>query len=648
MVYMKKHLLPGLIALLFVLAACAPAPSPGATTETPAPTVTPQPLPSPTPAPRGLTVCLGREPNTLYLYGNPNNAARSVLAAIYDGPMDVVSYQYQPVILERRPSFTNGDARIASVEVRRGEMIVDANGVLRPLDFGVRVRPSGCYAADCAIEYQGGLIKMDQLVVTFSLLPNLTWSDGVPLTAYDSVYAFQLDAHPDTPTSKYLTDRTYTYEAVDDLSVEWWSVPGFIYHDYPAAFWSPLPKHLLEETAPADLPQSPIASRAPVGWGPYILREWLPGDRIVLDKNPNYFRANEGLPYFDFIVYRFTSSLDQALADLQNGACDVLDPSLAPETAMPDLLQLQSEGKIQLATALTDIMERIDFGIRPAAYDNGYAPGPGGDRPDFFGDVRTRQAFALCLDRQAIIDQVLFGLSSIPSSFVPPAHPLYFPLARQYAYDPEAGKALLDAVGWRDTDNDPATPRVAVNISGIPNQTPLILSYRTTNTEQRRQASDLAAASLSACGIQVTLEYTAPVEFYAEGPGGPLFGRQFDLAQYAMAVPSGLQPPCDWFTSTQIPTAANRWQGVNVSGYNNAEYDRFCLAARAALPETERYYQNYENIQAAFAEGLPSIPLYWRVRIAAASPAVCDFALDTSAAFLWNLETLSAAPCVDG
>ncbi len=638
---MKKSLITTLMVLSFAIAACAPALTPAAPTS---PTSPPTLPPAPTPAPAQLTVCLGREPNTLYVYGNPNSAARSVLAAIYDGPIDVVSYQYQPIILERRPSFTNGDARIASVEVKRGDMVVDTNGLLRPLDNGVRVRPSGCNSPDCAVEYQGGTLNMDQLVVTFNMLPGLQWSDAAPLTAYDSVYAFQVDAHPGTPTGKYLTDRTLAYEAVDDNAVEWWGVPGFIYQDFPTAFWPPLPKHALEQTAPADLPQSEAASRAPLGWGPYQLDDWVPGQSITLRKNPNYYRAAEGLPNYDIVTYRFLSSLDQALGDLQTGACDILDPSLAPEQAVAALLDLQTAGKAQLAAAQTAVMERIDLGVRPAGYDNGYTPGAGGDRPDFFGDVRTRQALALCLDRQSIIDQVLFGLSSVPDSFVPAAHPLYFPLTRQYPYDPEAGRALLDAAGWRDTDGDPATPRVAVNIPGIQNQTPLTLSYRTTSVEQRRQSSDLAAQSLSACGVQVELMYLDPGELYAEGPGGPLFGRQFDLAQYAMAVPAGLQPPCEWFTSAQIPTASNRWLGVNISGYGNAEYDRFCQAARAALPETEKFYQNFEDAQAAFAEGLPSIPLYWRVRVAAAAPGVCGFALNPSAAFLWDIETISPCP----
>ena len=59
--------------------------------------------------------------------------------------------------------------------------------------------------------------------------------------------------------------------------------------------------------------------------------------------------------------------------------------------------------------------EHIDFGIEPASYDDGYQPAF--DRPDLFGDARLRQAFALCIDRQRIVDTVLDGLSAVPDSY---------------------------------------------------------------------------------------------------------------------------------------------------------------------------------------------------------------------------------------
>ncbi len=87
---------------------------------------------------------------------------------------------------------------------------------LTALAAGTRVRPSSCRSDDCVITYDGASpLKMDQMIVTFHMRTDLTWSDGTPLTADDSVYAYQLAADKDTPGSKVLVDRTQTYEATD-------------------------------------------------------------------------------------------------------------------------------------------------------------------------------------------------------------------------------------------------------------------------------------------------------------------------------------------------------------------------------------------------------------------------------------------------
>ena len=73
------------------------------------------PAPTPTPVVRSLTICLGEEPNTLYPYGSLNASARSVLSAVYDGPMDVVEYGYEPIILEKIPALEDGDAQVTEL-----------------------------------------------------------------------------------------------------------------------------------------------------------------------------------------------------------------------------------------------------------------------------------------------------------------------------------------------------------------------------------------------------------------------------------------------------------------------------------------------------------------------------------------------------
>ncbi len=624
----------GLLLILAVgLSACGGGEvSPVSPSATPAPSATPTEAP-----PRVLTVCLGQEPPTLFPVGNLSASAQSVLAAVYDGPIDTNSYAYQPVILEKLPSLADGDAQVTAVSVYVGDEVVDADGVPVTLAPGVRVRPAGCRSADCAIVYDGrGEIQMDQMVVDFRLRPGLTWSDGAPLTAYDSVYAYLLAANPDLPGSKYLTDRTRAYEAADDLTVQWWGKPGYLDPTYFLNFWSPLPRHLWETFAPDELPEVDIAAVTPLGWGPYVIEEWIRGEQIVLSRNARYFRADEGLPRFDTLVFRFVPDAETAVSMLVAGECDLLDPSVRLEGQVSLLQSLEAQGQAQLLVASTPVMERIDFGIRPASYDDGYLAGR--DRPDYFGDVRVRQAIAQCIDRQRIVEEVLAGFSEVPASYLPAGHPLYNASLTPLPYDVAAANRLLDQAGWIDHDNDPATPRQAWGAANVLNGTPLEVTYLTTGAAQRVQTATLVADSLAACGVRLRVEYLAPEALYAPGPEGPLFGRAFDLAQFAMGS-GGNWPSCLWFSSREVPTAANYWVGTNLSGYSNPGFDAACQALNQFLPDDPAYRQAYQDTQALFARDLPVLPLYWRLKVAAARPGLVNYALDpTAASALWNIE----------
>ena len=624
-----------LVLLAVLLAACGPK-----GTATPTPNSTPvSSTPTPTPVPpRTLTVCLGEEPASLYPFGNLSSAARSILAAIYDGPIDTNSYGYQPVILQKLPSLADGDAQISAVSVYVGDEVVDAGGLPVTLAPGVRVRPSGCRSDDCAILYDGkGEIQMNQMAVNFSLLPGLYWSDGMPLTVEDSVYSYKLATYFDTPGSKFLVDRTKAYEAVDEQTVQWWGKPGYLDPTYFTNFWTPYPKHLWSQYTPGELPDAEVAARKPVGWGAYVVDDWVSGDHVTLKKNLFYFRASEGLPKFDTLIFRFITTPETAVSELIAGKCDLLDASLHLDGQAGILESFASQDQLKAIFAPTDVMERLDFGIRPASYDDGYNLGAG-SRPNFLGDKRVRQAIAMCLDRQQVVDTVLYGLTTAPNSYVPASHPLYNPDVKTYPFDVAAASQLLEQAGWRDEDNDPGTPRQAWGVADIPAGTPLVLNYRTTGAAQRRQVSEILAGSLARCGIQVNLQYYDPTELYAQGPDGPLFGRKFDLAEFAMGS-TDVEPPCEWFISDEIPNAANHWVGANISGYTSAAYDAACLTAKGALPGEAAYATGYHNAQAIFAEDLPIVPLYWRLKVAASRLDFCNFSLDpTAASDLWNLE----------
>jgi len=620
-----------LIAISMILPACTPQ-----ETEIPVipqvPTETPPPLSTPTPASRSLTICLGDEPDTLYPYGGLNSAARSVLSAIYDGPMDIVEYGYEPVILEKIPSIEDGDAQIAAVTINAGDQVMDIRGDLVSLTAGVKVRPSECRGDDCIVTYDGSSsLKMDQMVVTFTMLEGLLWSDGTPVTADDSVYSYELASNNATPVSKFLIDRTQTYEAADEQTIQWWGMPGFIDPDYYTNFWMPLPRHAWEAFSAAELLQAEVSSKLPLGWGAYIIKEWKAGESIHLIKNLNYFRADSGLPKFDELTFLIMTDANAALTALTDGTCDLLDPSVRLDGQVGLLQKMQEEDQAKLLTAQTSTMEWLGIGIFPASYDNGYNASAKQDRPDIFADARTRQAIALCLDRQKVVDTVLFGLSQVPDTYLPPDHPLHNGNIQTYKFNPISGNQILQQVGWHDHDGDPSTPRQSLGVTNVPNGTPLLLNYVTSSATQRRQVTDIFTQSLAQCGIGLNPIYDTAVDLYAPGPTGPLFGRQFDLAEYSIGVNS-LEPQCGWFTAPQIPAEANSWVGTNISGYKNPTFDSACQQALQSLPN-EPDYALHQEAQAIFASDIPSIPLYLRLKVAASRPDFCGFSLDPSSPY---------------
>jgi len=624
-----------------ILASCQALP-----VEEPTPSLEPSPTavpPTPTALPeRSLVVCLQQEPATLYPYGGSSRSMWSVLEAVYDGPFDTNGFSTQPVIVEKMPAFADGDARIEPIAVFAGDMVINANGELVSLEAGSLVQPAGCSGPDCAVQWDGiSALEMDHLIVEYKLKTGLTWSDGAPLTANDSVYSFNLAADPATPVSRYQTNRTKDYAALDEQTIRWTGIAGYIPQRYETLFWMPLPQHVWGQTSAADLVTAEISSRAPLGWGAYTIAEWVVGDHIKLVKNPAYFRADEGLPYFDTLVYRFVGEqTDSNLAAMLSGECDVVDQADLLDEEIEVVSDLQKSNKLKAYIAAGPEWEQVSFGIRPSSYDDGYNPASG-DRTDLFADVRVRQALAMCMDRQQIVDRWLQGFSSVPATYLPPSHPLYLPDLSPISYDPIQGALLLDEAGWKDFDGDPTTPRTAAGVLNVPDGTVFSISYATTKAQLRIKIAELMAENLAECGVQLNVQYYEPADLYAPGPDGILFGRKFDLAQFGWE--SGVVPPCQFFESAQIPSLENNWLGVNVGGYSNPQFDAACQLARQTRPDqTELYANRQADVQRLFAAEMPVIPLYTRIKIALARPDMCAMQADATArSQMWNIESLN-------
>ena len=623
---------------------------------------------TPTPEPEGertLVICLGQEPDSMYKYGSDMLVASQVHEAIWDGGsdpggIDSGSFAYQPVLYEKIPSVADGDAVVNTVTVSEGDTIVDATQSPVTLEAGLMVVPAG---ETEPVEYTGGDIEMEQMAVTWKLLPDLQWSDGTPLTSSDIVYDFNLRADPDTNISKFLTDRTASLEATDDLTVVWTGLPGFKDGEYQAPGFEPSPEHVWGQFTAAELLEAEESSRLPVGYGPYVIEEWVQGDNIRLTKNPLYHRAAEGLPKFENLVFRIIGeNSNAAIAAVLAGECDIIDQTTQLEDQSELLLELQAGGQINPTFVTGTTWEHVDFGIQHIDYDDGYQQGS--DRPDFFSDLRTRQAFIMCMDRQALVDTITFGQSVVIDTYIPEQHPLFNPELTHYDFDVAAGSALLEEVGWMDTDGDPTTPRVAQGVANVPDGTELRVAYESTEATLRQQVTQILQASMAECGIAAEIQLYPASEWFADGPEGKLFGRRFDLGEFAWLT--GVTPPCDLYQSRETPgdpagtwisimnpeageqPFPSGWGGQSNTGFFNAEYDAVCDLALTSLPGQPEYDQAHLDAQAMFAEQLPVAPLFLRLKLAASRPDTCNFIMDpTENSEMWNIEEFDYGPACE-
>ena len=669
-----------LLVASMVLAACAPAataPPPETIIETVIVTeivegevveviqvVTPTPEPV---GPRTLVVCQGQEPDQLWMYGGSMLASSHIWQMIYDGgtaAIDANSFAYQAVIHEKLPSLADGDATLGSATAGEGDPVVDADGAVVILDAAadppIMLIPAGGIAED-AFAYTGGDVELDSMTATFVLLPGLLWSDGTPLTAADSVYSFNAAADPDSKATKYVIEHTASYEATDDVTVVWTGLPGYKDAEYFTNVWAPLPEHQLGQFTALELLEAEESARTPMGWGPYIIDEWIAGDSITLHKNPNYFRADEGLPVFETVVVRMVGENSNAnIATLVSGECDIVDQTSHLDDQSELILELQAAGQINATFVTGTVWEHIDYGIQPLEYDDGFQAG---ERPDFFSDVRTRRAFLMCMDRQSVVDTVMFGQSVVLDTYIPPQHPLFNADATHWEFDVEAGTALLEEVGWVDDDGDVETPRVYQGDNpNIPANTPLTVAYETTTATQRTQTMAVIQNSLAQCGIDAQITQYPAGEWFEDGPVGKLFGRRFDLGEFAWLT--GVEPPCDLYLSTQTPgpdgetylsiqtgeevAFASGWGGQNDPGYTNPEYDAVCNRALQTLPGQPGYEEAHLEAQQMFSDELPVAPLFLRLKLAGTRPDMCNFIMDPTAnSEMWNVEEFDYGECAE-
>jgi peptide/nickel transport system substrate-binding protein len=573
-------------------------------------------------------------PESLYPYGDDSLAATAVRHALYENLYTTLGYGYQPQALHKLPSLADGDASIRPVSVTEGDRVVNAAGSAVRLLPGTQIVTAD---GEFVIYAAGDEVQMQQMTVEFAL-PALIWSDGEPATADDFVFGFEIAADADTPGDKSKIDRTASYEAMGAQSVRWTGLPGFLDPTYFTNIWPALPQHQLEDFSANELLTADETVRQPLSYGPFMVESGLPGEPIILSRNPHYYRLDEGLPAIGRLIFQTITDSESWPDLLAAGECDVVTRGLIDFGEIPALLTAQAAGDLIPYFTNDLVFEHIDFGVNSWDYGDDVVEG----RPDWFEFVPVRQAMAHCLNRPRMVDEVLYGQAQVLNAYIPDNHPLYPADTAVWPYDPAAANALLDEFGLEDTNGDGWREWVERNLQQTIVATTTFSITLSTNSESaiRLRLNEMAQADLATCGIQVNLVDVPAETWFDDGPFSPLFGRRFDLATFAWRT--GITPPCGLYLSGNITgpeeLGFGGWGNINATGWVSDEYDTACQTALDALPGTEEYVTNHQEAVRLFAERLPSVPLFQYVKTAVTAPTVRNFQPDpTQPSELWNV-----------
>ncbi|HSN94768.1 MAG TPA: ABC transporter substrate-binding protein [Anaerolineaceae bacterium] len=566
---MKKlplaRLVPTILLLITLfLAGCnqtAPATTIDPSTTLPPPQASATPQATPTAAPQVINICTAEDPGNLYLYsGSDTPSQRSILSVLNDGRFESVLSDNSSGLLTDYPQLGNMVSQIP-VTVSAGAVVVDAFGDVSVLQKGSRVRPSQCSAADCVITWDGSSeLKMDQTIVKFKLNSDEKWSDGSPLTSADYLFSYQVMQKAGQPANQKLLELTQAFNAIDDYTVEWRALPGFGGVGLEQFLPLPMPAHQLAHQTADSLAESSFYRENFLSWGPYQVKQWEEGLSLTLEANPNYHRHSEGLPKIKDLNFRFISDQNEALRLLQSGDCDVMDSSY-------NLLSMQTADWQPYLDSLDfhlgfdgQAVEMI-FGIRPSVYEGDYQAAVL-ERPDWFGDPRTREAISLAITK-AQLNQVVYGLHLPETVKMPPAG----------IFGPQVNlETLLDEAGWKLT----GASRVAQGVAGVQDGTAFKVTLLTSQSQAHQEIGAQIVNTLASLGIEVSIQALPLEQLYAPGPNGPLFGRNFEMA--LVSWQSNPVNRCATYMSKAIPSASNHWIGTNLAGLNDEAFDLACSA----------------------------------------------------------------------
>ena len=464
-------------------------------------------------------------------------------------------------------------------------------------------------------------VSEDGLVVTWKLLEGVKWSDGSDFNCDDVKFTMEGALSDLSQVSASGYRDIESLECPDPYTVV--ATFGEVYAPYLRLFSYTVPDTAgaLEDMESWDM------NRNSIGTGPFMLTEWVPGDHLTFSKNPYY--REEGKPYLDSVIIKILPSREVGMQLLGTGEIHALWD--LTEANFPELQQLEGQGVsfVSTVTGENELLS-LNFGANDgtAPADPSTAPHP------ILYDLKVRQALQYAIDKQQIVDALLYGNVNAGNSAVPVGT---FACPQPVSeFSLEKANALLDEAGW------------TVGADGIREKDGVRMSLKiatTTGNQLREQTEQVLAEMLKAAGIELVIENVPSDVLFAgwESDGMRDHGT-YDIVMYTTGPSTDPDSHLySSFHSSEIPTADNEGTGANFSRYINADVDAW-LDEAGTITDTAARKELYCNVIKQVNADLPRIYLYERLSIMGhrnefqglkISPTFVDFAWDAAN---WTLD----------
>ncbi len=411
-------------------------------------------------------------------------------------------------------------------------------------------------------------LSKDGKTLTLNLRHGVKWHDGQPFTSADVKWTLENVWKKYHPRNQALFANANQVDTPDDYTVViHFSKPSLaVLSSLNSNGAQVLPKHLYEGT---DILNNPYNNK-PVGTGPFIFKQWVKGNYILLERNPDYW--DKGKPYLDKVIYRVIPDGGARTAALEKG--DVQYASLSPVPARDaqrlaklPTLRIQTKGYEWLSPWLF-----LDTNV---------------ERP-YLKDVRVREALYRAIDRDAYIRVVWSGFGKAAVSPVVSTLTEFFePNVPKYPYDVKQANALLDAAGYKA---GPDGTRFKI-----------VIDYLPYGDEFRRSAEFIKQA-FKKVGVDAEIR-NQDVPTYTHRIYGD---RDFDVTIQWYA---GFSDPQVGVTRNyQSDSIGKNIPFSNGPGYRNAKVDQLIRDAQGSGDQAERV-KLFKEFQRQVQTDLPSLPL---------------------------------------